>query len=201
MFTGIVERSVRVSAIAEGTGFRRIILAVPWTDVAHGESIAVNGVCLTAAEISQQTVSFDVIPETLAKTNLGLLRDHDSVHVERALKLSDRISGHFLQGHVDAQAPLTATVSEGDDYRLTITPPIELMKYIVPKGSIAIDGVSLTVASVTANSFDVALIPTTLQLTHLGSVSIGYPFNLETDILSKTIVNYLERMSISPSRP
>src|SRR4051794_25978930 len=107
MFTGIVERSVRVMSISEGTGFRRITLAVPWTDVQHGESIAINGVCLTAAELQPGVAAFDVIPETLAKTNLGLLRDNDSVHVERALKLSDRISGHFLQGHVDAQAPLT----------------------------------------------------------------------------------------------
>ena len=196
MFTGIVERSVRVASISEGTGFRRIMLIVPWTDVQHGESIAVNGVCLTAAEIGSGTIAFDVIPETLAKTNLGLLRDNDPVHVERALRASDRISGHFLQGHVDAQAPLTATSNENDDYRLTITPPPELMKYVVPKGSVAIDGVSLTVASAGPTSFQVALIPTTLQLTHLGSVPIGYLFNLETDILSKTIVNYLEQMNL-----
>ena len=200
MFTGIIERSVRVVSIAEGTGFRRLTMAAPWTDVQHGESIAVNGVCLTAAEIERQgeqsLVAFDVIPETLAKTNLGLLKDNDQVHVERALRLGDRISGHFLQGHVDAQALLISTKSVENDVRLTIAPPLEFMKYIVPKGSVAIDGVSLTVADVRNDSFEVALIPTTLQLTHLGTVGVGWPFNLETDILSKTIVSYLERMNI-----
>jgi riboflavin synthase len=163
--------------------------------VRHGESIAINGVCLTVAEIANGAAAFDIIPETLARTNLGLLKDNDSVHVERALLASDRISGHFLQGHVDGQAPLIAIRCESDDYRLTISPPVDLMKYIVPKGSVAIDGVSLTVATVGTNSFEVALIPTTLQLTHLGEVAVGWPFNLETDILSKTIVNYLERMN------
>ncbi len=200
MFAGIVERSVRVLAIAQGTGFRRLTLAVPWTDVRHGESIAVNGVCLTAAEIDKQPsqilVAFDVIPETLARTNLGLLKDHDSVHVERALQLTDRISGHFLQGHIDAQALLISATSADNDVRLKIAPPAELMKYIVPKGSVALDGCSLTVAAVGDDRFEVALIPTTLQLTHLGSVPVGWPFNLETDILSKTVVNYLERMNI-----
>ena len=195
MFTGIVERSVRVISISEGTGFRRLTIATPWTDVKHGESIAINGVCLTVAELASGSAAFDVIPETLAKTNLGLLKDNDSVHVERALLASDRVSGHFLQGHVDGQAPLVGVKAE-DDYRLAISPPVELMKYIVPKGSVAIDGVSLTVASVAANTFEVALIPTTLQFTHLGEVAVGWPFNLETDILSKTVVNYLERMDI-----
>jgi riboflavin synthase len=199
MFTGIVERSVRVASVSEGTGFRRLTLLVPWTDVKHGESIAVNGVCLTVAEITGQdpvSLAFDVIPETLAKTNLGLLKTGDSVHVERALQLSDRISGHFLQGHVDGQARLASIQNVNDDFRLTITPAPELMKYIVPKGSVAIDGVSLTVASVSRDGFQVALIPTTLQMTHLGEVALGWLFNLETDILSKTIVNYLERMDV-----
>ncbi len=200
MFTGIVERSVRLASVSEGTGFRRLTFLPPWSDVKHGESIAINGVCLTVAEIASQDpipLAFDVIPETIAKTNLGLLKPSDCVHVERALRLSDRISGHFLQGHVDGQARLDAMHNVDNDFRLTITPTPELMKYIVPKGSIAIDGVSLTVASVSRDSFEVALIPTTLHATHLGTVSVGWLFNLETDILSKTIVNYLERMNIT----
>ncbi|HEX8524563.1 MAG TPA: riboflavin synthase [Tepidisphaeraceae bacterium] len=201
MFTGIVERSVKISSVSEGTGFRRLNLLSPWTDVKHGESIAINGVCLSVAEIFESQLAFDVIPETLAKTNLGLLQTGQHVHVERALQVNDRISGHFLQGHVDAQARLAAITNEKDDFRLTITPPPELMKYIVPKGSVAIDGVSLTVASVLRDSFQIALIPTTVQLTHLGSVPVGWPFNLETDILSKTIVNYLEQMNLAPLAP
>ena len=200
MFTGIVERSVRVISISEGTGFRRLTLSVPWADVKHGESIAVNGVCLTIAEIDaldRSRIAFDVIPETLAKTNLGLLKSNDTVHVERALQLTDRISGHFLQGHVDGQARLVSKTNRNDDFRLTIAPPPELMKYIIPKGSVAIDGVSMTVASVGKNSFELALIPTTLELTHLGSVAAGFPFNLETDVLAKTIVNWLELIDLA----
>lgn len=204
MFTGIVERSVPVVSISQGTGFRRLNLACPWSDVKHGESIAVNGVCLTVAEITSPDnprtaahLAFDVIPETLSKTNLGLLKPNQTVHVERSLRASDRISGHFLQGHVDAQARLVSTSNQNDDVRLTVSPPPELMKYIIPKGSVSLDGVSLTVASVARDSFEVALIPTTLELTHLGSVPVGWPFNLETDILAKTIVNYLELMDLS----
>jgi len=204
MFTGIIERSVRVVTISEGTGFRRLRLAVPWSDVKHGESIAVNGVCLTIAEMaanqSGHFLDFDVIPETLAKTNLGLLKPDDTVHVERALRIDDRIDGHFLQGHVDGQARLDSTRCENDDFRLSIVPPPDLMQYIIPKGSVAIDGVSLTVASVSDHSFEVALIPTTLQLTHLGSAGIGWLFNLETDILSKTIVTWLRRQGVPASQ-
>jgi riboflavin synthase len=200
MFTGIVERSVRLGSVSDGTGFRRLTLLSPWTDVKHGESIAINGVCLTVAEISPQdpvSLAFDVIPETLAKTNLGLLKANDTVHVERALRLSDRISGHFLQGHVDGQARLDSVQNVNDDFRLTITPAPDLMKYVVPKGSVAIDGVSLTVASVLHDSFEVALIPTTLQMTHLGAVPVGWLFNLEADVLAKTIINYLERIDLA----
>ena len=204
MFTGIIERSVRVISISEGTGFRRLRLAVPWADVKHGESIAVNGVCLTIAELSHESsghlLDFDVIPETLAKTNLGLLKPNDTVHVERALRASDRIDGHFLQGHVDGQARLDSTRCDNDDFRLTIVPPPDLMQYIIPKGSVAIDGVSLTVAACSDHAFEVALIPTTLQLTHLGSVAVGWLFNLETDILSKTIVTWLRRQGLPPSQ-
>jgi riboflavin synthase len=193
MFSGIVEQSVRVASVSQGTGFRRLNLANVWPDVKHGESIAINGVCFTVAEIDAQLVGFDVIPETLAKTNLGLIKANDTVHVERSLRIDDRISGHFVQGHVDGQARLIEQRCTNDDFRLTLSPPPELMKYIIPKGSLALDGVSLTVAAVAPETFDVALIPTTLQLTHLGSREAGWPFNLETDILSKTIVSWLER--------
>lgn len=192
MFTGIVERSVPVAAVSDATGFVRLNLAIDWNDVKPGESVAINGVCLTVAEITPPTLGFDVIPETLSKTNLGLLKTGDTVHVERSLRIGERIDGHFVQGHVDGPARLVSQSNEDGDVRLTLSPPAELMKFIVPKGSVAIDGVSLTVAAVARDNFQVALIPTTLQFTHLGSKSIGYPFNLETDILSKTIVSWLE---------
>jgi riboflavin synthase len=197
MFTGIVERTVRVASVAEGTGFVRLNLAVDWTDVRSGESVAVNGVCLTVAEIAPLLLGFDVIPETLSKTNLGLLVAGNHVNVERTLRVGDRIDGHFVQGHVDSTAMLKdQTAGENGEWRLVVAPPAELMKFVAPKGSVTLDGVSLTVAAVHADRFEVALIPTTLKLTTLGTRAIGWPLNFEADILGKTVVSYLERRGI-----
>ena len=193
MFTGIVERTVHVAAVSEGTGFVRLNLAAQWPDVKPGDSIAVNGVCLTVADIAPPVLGFDVIPETLSRTNLGLLKPGDQVNVERSLRAGDRMDGHFVQGHVDATARLVDQKGDDEEWRLTVQPPADLMKFIVPKGSVTIDGVSLTVASIAADRFEVALIPTTLKLTTLGSRNIGWPFNFEADILSKTIISWLER--------
>jgi riboflavin synthase len=194
MFTGIVERTVRVAAVADGPKFRRLTLAAHWADAVRlGESIAVNGCCLTVAEISDESVAFDVVQESLDKTNLGSLTAGDEVHVERSLRVGDRIDGHFVQGHVDGTGECVAQRSHGADWRLAVRPPENLRKYIVPKGSIAIDGVSLTIASVEEDSFEVALIPTTLAVTALGRRPIGWRFNLEADVVTKTVVTYLER--------
>jgi riboflavin synthase len=193
MFSGIVEKTVRVIGVADGPKFRRITLASDWSDARSGESVAVNGVCLTIAEIGQGTLGFDVIQETLDRTNLGLLQSGDDVNVERSLRMGDRIDGHFVQGHVDGVARLVRHLSDDREWRLTVAPPAELMKYVAPKGSVALDGVSLTVARVEANTFEVALIPTTVRLTALANRQIGWPYNLETDIVSKTVVNWLER--------
>ena len=196
MFTGIVERTVRVASVSEGTGFVRLNLAAEWPDVKNGESVAVNGVCLTVAEITPPLLGFDVIPETLSKTNLGLLAAGDHVNVERTLRVGDRIDGHFVQGHVDSTAVLKEQTLGSEECRLTISPPAEMMKFVAPRGSVALDGVSLTVARVHADRFEVALIPTTIKLTTLGSRAIGWPFNLEADILAKTIVTNLERIGV-----
>jgi riboflavin synthase len=196
MFTGIVERSVRVASVSDGTGFRRLNLAVDWPDAKHGESIAVNGVCLTIAELSRGLVAFDVVPETLTKTNLGALAAGDMVHVERSLKVGDRIDGHFVQGHVDGLALLLGQTGENDEVRLRCELPADLAKYVVPKGSVCLDGVSLTVAAVDGHQFEVALIPTTVQLTRLASREKGWRFNFEADVLSKTIISFLERRGI-----
>jgi len=193
MFTGIVERTVRIASVSDGTGFVRLNLAADWNDVKHGESVAVNGVCLTVAEIEPPLLAFDVIPETLSKTNLGLLKAGDLVNVERSLRAGDRIDGHFVQGHVDGTARLVDQSSGEKEWRLTVHPPNEMMKFVVPKGSVTLDGVSLTVASVAKDRFEVALIPTTLNLTTLGTRPQGWPFNFEADVLSKTIVSWLER--------
>jgi riboflavin synthase len=204
MFTGIVERSVRVASVSDGTGFRRLNLAVDWSDAKRGDSVAVNGVCLTIAELSRGLLAFDVIPETLSKTNLGVLQAGDMVHVERSLRVGDRIDGHFVQGHVDGVALLleqsggggSSGGPGGDETRLRCETSAELAKYVVPKGSVCLDGVSLTVASVEGSIFEVALIPTTVQLTRLASREKGWRYNFEADVLSKTIISFLERRGI-----
>jgi riboflavin synthase len=194
MFTGIIERTLRVAGVADGSGFRRLTLDAQWTDIKHGESIAINGCCLTVAEISPGQLRFDVIAETLAKTNLGSLNPGDAVNAERSLRIGDRIDGHFVQGHVDGTARLVDVADATEEYRLTIDAPDHLAKYLVPKGSVTIDGVSLTLATVDKNHFQVALIPTTLEWTTLKSRSPGWMFNLEADVFSKTIISYLERI-------
>jgi riboflavin synthase len=193
MFTGIIEKIATVAEVTEGPGFRRLVLATGFENLQPGQSIAVNGCCLTIAQITPQGACFDVIKESLDRTNLGLLQAGDAVNVERSLKGGDRIDGHFVQGHVDGRAMLVDIVARPEETRLTLQAPADLAKYVVPKGSVAVDGVSLTVAAVRGSVFEVALIPTTLRLTTLGRKSKGWPFNLETDILSKTVVSWLER--------
>jgi len=195
MFTGIVERTLKVISVSDGPMFRRLVIAADWDDVKLGDSIAINGVCLTVAELDRArgTIGFDVIKETLDKTNLGVLQPGDDVNVERSLRAGDRIDGHFVQGHVDGTGVLRSQVHSESEVRLTIQAPEHLAKFLAPRGSIAVDGVSLTIARVSGNVFDVALIPTTLRLTTLGTRPIGWRFNLEADILSKTIVHYLEQ--------
>jgi riboflavin synthase alpha subunit len=197
MFTGIIEKTARVISVAKAPMFDRLTIASDWNDVRDGESIAVNGVCLTVAEQSPGRVGFDVITETLSRTNLGLLAEGDQVHVERSLRAGDRISGHFVQGHVDGVAALLEQSACGaNEWRLTLECPVELAKYLTPKGSVTLDGVSLTIASVNGNRFDVALIPTTLQITTLGRRSAGWPFNLEMDVLAKIVISFLERRQL-----
>jgi riboflavin synthase len=180
--------------------FRRLTLAVDWPEVQPGQSVAVNGCCLTIAEAGRGQLQFDVIQETLSKTNLGQLTGGDEVNVERSLRAGDRLDGHFVQGHVDSTARLLDQVANEREWRLTIETPVALAKYIVPKGSVTVDGVSLTLAAVHRDRFEVALIPTTLNLTTLGRRPIGWPFNLEADILAKTVVNYLENF-LNETRP
>lgn len=194
MFTGIVEQSVAILNIADGPRFMRVTIANPWQDVRDGESIAINGCCLTVAEMMDGKIGFDVVSETLSRTNLGLLHNGDRVHVERSLRVGDRIDGHFVQGHIDGTAKLIDR-QMGSECRLRIENPPALAKYVVPKGSVSVDGVSLTVAAIGADWFEAALIPTTMSRTELGNREIGWPFNIETDVLSKTIVSWLERQA------
>jgi riboflavin synthase len=193
MFTGIVEKTVRVVGVAAAPRFQRLTLALNWPDVRDGESIAVNGVCLTVADRQAGEVGFDVVQETLSRTNLGLLKAGDDVHIERSLRIGDRLDGHFVQGHVDGPARLIDQRADDAEWRLTLECTADLAKYVAPKGSVTLDGVSLTVAAVKHAIFQVALIPTTVRLTTLARRPIGWPFNLECDILSKTVISWLER--------
>lgn len=196
MFTGIVECTAGVLGATDVPGGRRLRLATDWKDVTLGQSIAVNGCCLTIADIKKDEISFDVIPETLQKTNLGLLQAGQDVNLERSLRIGDRLDGHWVQGHIDGRAILLESKTSAEEVRLRLKPPAELAKYLIPKGSVAIDGVSLTIAAIPEPSvFEVALIPTTLRLTTLGQKQPGWPFNLEADLLSKTIVTWLERQN------
>ena len=170
------------------------MLAVDWPDVRHGESVAVNGVCLTVADQAVGRLWFDVIPETLAKTNLAKLTAGDKVHVERSLRVGDRFDGHVVQGHVDGVARIVAVKRDPADWRITLEPPADLARYVVPKGSVTLDGVSLTVAAIDGTRFEVALIPTTLQITTFGNRQVGDEVNLECDVLVKTIVATMERL-------
>lgn len=193
MFTGIIERTARVIGVAQGPGFLRLTISSAWNDVRDGESIAVNGVCLTVAEQSPGEIGFDVVKETIRLTNLALLGEGDAVHVERSLRVGDRLSGHFVQGHVDGTAKLIDQKSSGDEWRLRLECTPDLARLLVPKGSITLDGVSLTIASIEGNHFEVALIPTTLQITALSRRPIGWPFNVEIDVMTKTMVTILDR--------
>ncbi|MDP9173898.1 MAG: riboflavin synthase [Planctomycetota bacterium] len=193
MFTGIVEKTLRVVSMTSTPKFHRLTLAADWSDLRAGESIAVNGCCVTVAQVLSGQVTFDVIAETLQKTNLGFLKAGDAVNAERSLRVGDRLDGHFVQGHIDGLATLIDAKSDAKEWRLTLESPFELSPYLIPKGSVALDGVSLTIASVKENVFEVALIPTTIKLTTIGTRVPGWSFNLETDVLSKTVVSWLQR--------
>lgn len=197
MFTGLVEGLGRIAALTpDGPGLRLGIAPpaemVTETDrVRLGESVAINGCCLTVVAIENGTWAFQAGTETLSKTNLGRLQVGDPVNLERALPANARLGGHFVQGHVDGVGTVHAIDRDGDWITMTFRVPEALASQMVPKGSIAVDGVSLTVVTVTANTFNVALIPHTLAVTTLGVRAVGDPVNLETDILGKYVRQFM----------
>ena len=200
VFTGIVDRAVEILRVADHAGGRRLTLGVRWGDEKHGESVAVNGCCLTVAELDDDALHFDVIRETLDKTNLGDLKTGDRVHVERSLRPTDRLDGHFVQGHVDGHATLVKRTATDEEWRLRLRIADDLARFVMPKGSVCIDGVSLTVAALDGDEFEVALIPTTLDKTALGQREVGWRFNFEADVLAKSVVTTLARMGFENGR-
>lgn len=192
MFTGIVEQVGTIDAVTDTENGRRLVIAAPGIDdLAIGASIAVNGVCLTAVGTGDETVSVDLIPETLQRSNLGSLVEESRVNLERPMPASGRFDGHIVQGHVDGLGTVKEVVHDADGgVLMTIEVPDDLRRYLIEKGSVTIDGVSLTVASLTESGFGVALIPHTLEVTTLGLRAAGDTVNLEMDVLAK----YVERL-------
>lgn len=196
MFTGIVRQLAPVLWVRPSeAGVRLAVAAGPEiSPVAHGDSIAVNGVCLTAAALAEGAVEFDVIAETLRKTTLGALKAGDRVNLEPALRVGDPLGGHFVQGHVDGVGRVAAIENTAGEWITWVACDPRLTAQMVPKGSIAVDGVSLTLVEVRADRFNVALIPTTLGLTTLGFRRVGDAVNLETDMLGKFVLKSLGRL-------
>ena len=192
MFTGIVEELGTVTALDHGVDSARLTIHGPLvtSDAEHGASIAVNGVCLTVVEHAEGAFTVDVMAETLRRSSLGVLRTGDRVNLERAMAASGRFGGHVVQGHVDGTGTISAR-TPGDRWEVVeVSLPGELTPYLVEKGSVTVDGVSLTVVDVGDSAFSVSLIPTTLELTTLGTKRVGDPVNLEVDVLAK----YVERL-------
>jgi riboflavin synthase len=193
VFTGIVQEVGRVAAVAGGEDGVRLEIEAPEAArrVAVGDSVSLGGCCLTAVAVDGSRIAFDAVPETLARTSLGRLTAGSRVNVETALRAGDPLGGHYVQGHVDGVGHIRAIAPEGDGSRLTIDAPADLLRYVAEKGSIAVDGTSLTVAALDDGGFAVALIPHTLAVTTLGELEPGDPVNLEVDILAKYVERFL----------
>jgi riboflavin synthase len=193
MFTGLVEGQGTIAAVHPQSDGARLTVAAPWLDdVAEGDSVAVNGCCLTAAEVTGDGFTADLVAETLRRTTLGRLAPGDVVNLERPLAAGARLGGHIVQGHVDGVGEVLAVTPVGDGAEITVGLDPALARYVVEKGSIAIDGVSLTVADVGPDRFTVALIPTTLRVTTLGRRRPGDPVQLEVDVVAKHIERLLQ---------
>jgi riboflavin synthase len=192
MFTGIVEELGSVKTLRRDAGAARLTISASLVleSTSIGDSICVNGVCLTVVEMNKNEFSADVAVETLRVTNLGELKVGAKVNLERALQLSARIGGHLVSGHVDAVGRIRDKREEGNGWRIFIDAPETVLRYVIRKGSIAIDGISLTVADVDTSGFSIAMIPHTAKLTTLGYKTAGDSVNLESDIIGK----YVERL-------
>lgn len=194
MFTGLVETTGEVArSEPDGSGGRRIALAAPFAnDLVLGESVAINGACLTVVAFDAKTFSVAAGPETLRRTNLGGLSRGARVNLERALEFGDRLGGHLVQGHVDGVGTLTERLTHGDWQTLWFALPPALATQMVSKGSVSVDGVSLTLVDVLPDRFSVAVIPHTLTATTLGQLPVGAGVNIETDLIGKYVAKWME---------
>jgi riboflavin synthase len=191
VFTGLIAEVGRVAAIERGdAGARLRIEAELASELAPGDSVAVSGVCLTAVEPGAGSFAADVMNQTLSLSALGDLAEGDGVNLEPALRASDRLGGHIVQGHVDATAEVTSVADDGFARRVRVALPAELARYVIAQGSIALDGVSLTVAALEGDEIEVSLIPETLERTTLGAAAAGRRMNVEVDLMAR----YAERL-------
>lgn len=202
MFTGIIEERGRVIALVQdpATGVWRLQVAANAVveGIRDGDSVAVNGCCLTVVGSTADSLSFDVLDETLRKTSFQLLRPGSAVNLERPLTPTSRLGGHFVSGHVDCTGAVDFFGPDGANHRLRVRPPAEFLKYAAYKGSVAVDGISLTLAAVddAPGTFDIWLIPHTIEVTNLIERRVGDPVNLEFDLLAK----YVEKLALAAGR-
>lgn len=193
MFTGIIEELGKVRSVEQHDENARIVIEahlVTAEDTKHGDSIAVNGVCLTALDLQPDSFAADVSKETLARSTLGTLRPGTPVNLERAVTPSTRLGGHIVQGHVDTRGQLLGVEDHGESWTVKFSYPPEVGRYLVFKGSIAVEGISLTIAGLTDEYFEVAIIPKTWEVTNLATLKTGDNVNLEVDVIAK----YVERL-------
>jgi len=197
MFTGIVQALGIVIGVAETEAGKRFTVSLAELSeekLGSGDSVCVSGVCLTAVKVANGNCSFDVITETLRRSTLGAKIVADRVNLEMSLRPDSYVGGHFVQGHVDAVGTVKEVQAKAEDWRIVISVPAEVMGVMVPKGSVAVDGVSMTVAEVDVEhcTFTIAVIPTTLEKTTLSGLAAGQQVNIETDILARTVVHWME---------
>ena len=200
MFTGIIEELGKIAGIKKGTksAVLGVDSAIVVGDVKLGDSISVNGVCLTVVGFTKSSFSAEVMAETLRRSNLGGLKAGGKVNLERALRPTDRMGGHFVSGHIDGVGTIKSVVKEDIADVFTIAAPPEVLKYVIEKGSIAVDGISLTVVDMTEDAFRVSLIPHTSANTTLGFKKAGDTVNLESDLIAKYIERLLKKSSPGP---
>jgi riboflavin synthase len=200
MFTGLIADVGKVEAVEQGDGGARLRVATTLaSELSGGDSISVGGACLTAAAVAGGSFEADAMNQTLSLTTLGALAPGDPVNLELALRASDRLGGHIVQGHVDGLGEVASVTEDGIARRLLVTPPAELLPLIVERGSIALDGVSLTVSALDGDSFETSLIPETLERTTLGSLVQGDRVNLECDVVARYLQSLVSTLQPSES--
>jgi riboflavin synthase len=200
MFSGIIEEMGALKTVEKGLGGARIsiLASTVLQDLKIGESISVSGTCLTVTGIDAQDFLVDISSETLNRTTLGLALVGAPVNLERALKLNERIGGHLVTGHIDGVGVIRGRVQDGNSFHITIEAPEEILRYCVQKGSITVDGISLTINAVTEKSFSTAIIPHTAKMTTMGLKQIGDSVNLETDLIGKYVERLLQSSGYLP---